>query len=344
MEPGDQSVTAGLLQRRADAAMYAAKRAGKGRLMRYAAGMASGQDAKDPTVSLADALSAVLGAAQSQQRAAGGGANAALRGGDPQDSTNPSSHGLPDDPSVALRLLYQPIVRLADGGLVAAEALIRWDHPQSGPAAPELVIQVAESAGLIDALEDLVLDWACADISVLRAGRHPQAAVHVNVTAARVTDAAWPARVRATLERHQLPGGALVLEITETGRIGDFADAAEVLQVIRRDGVRIALDDFGAGNSNLNLLLRLPIDILKLDRALVGGGTDSDRAEAISAGAAQIARRLDIPMIAEGIEEVDQAARLAGLGCQYGQGHLFAEPLSSVQLRAVRGIGALVAG
>ncbi len=347
VEPGDQSVTADLLQRRADAAMYVAKRAGKGQLVRYAPGMTCVQDDQDPLASLTDALAAVLSAAHTDDQAAGRWASSATHfGGNPRDLHPHELHGPgdPDDPAVPLQLLYQPIVRLADGGLVAVEALIRWDHPQTGPAAPELVVQAAESGGLINALEDLVLDRACADITVLRAGRHPQAAVHVNVSAARVTDPEWPARVRTALELHQLPGAALVLEITETGRIGDFTAAVHILETIRRFGVRIALDDFGAGHSNLNHLLRLPIDILKLDRALVGGDSDPARSEAISAGAVQIARRLDIPIIAEGIEELDQAARLAGLGCEFGQGHLYFEPLSSAQLRTVRGIGSRAKG
>jgi diguanylate cyclase len=307
VEPGGQVVTVDGLQHQADTAMYAAKRAGKGRLVRYAPGMASQPDTGGEATELADLLAAALA------DAAGAGAS--------------------------LTQVYQPIVRLSDELMVAAEALIRWHHPVSGSAAPELVVRVAEDAGLIDVLEDLVLDRACADMTWLRAGRHPTAAVHVNITPSRLTDGQWPARVRTALERYRLPGDALVLEVTETGRIGDFTAAADTLQAVRRLGVKIALDDFGAGNSNLNHLLRMPIDILKLDRALVEGGNHPDRAEAITAGATQIARRLDIPIVAEGIEQVDQAARLAGLGCLYGQGYLYSEPVSSLALRTVRGVG-----
>jgi EAL domain-containing protein (putative c-di-GMP-specific phosphodiesterase class I) len=315
VEPHESELTADLVLLRADAAMYAAKRSGKNRLVSYASGMTSTARTSDLTIQLSEALTALL-------------------------STNPAKAPLDRAPergsnlteSGGLQLAYQPVVRLADGDVVAVEALARWHHPQAGTIAPGLLLRTAEMSGLTARLDELILSRACLDAVALRDTHPTAAAVHVNVTAARVTEASLVEQVRSALERSRLPGDALVLEITETSAISNFVAAAEVLQAIRRLGVHIALDDFGAGNTNLSYLLQLPIDILKLDRTLISGGASASRADAIGAGTAQIARRLGIPMIAEGIEELAQAAWLAGLGCEYGQGYLYGPPLPRERL------------
>ncbi len=151
--------------------------------------------------------------------------------------------------------------------------------------------------------------------------------MHVNVPASLLVTRDSSLAVRQALSDHGVAGSALVLEVTETGRIDDFAAAADILEGVRELGVRVALDDFGAGHSNLNHLLRLPVDMLKLDRALVAGVAEAGRAQAISHGAVHMARRLGIPIIAEGVEQPQQAARLADLGCDYAQGFLYSPPL-----------------
>lgn len=331
VQSGEPTVTADLLLSRADAAMYAAKRGGKGRLIAYPGGFEHAPPAPDLSALLAEALAEALTAALA---AATTGFRPEWDGGQSVGPPPRTATGN-DDPIPALRVMYQPIVRLADSTMAAVEALTRWDHPATGSVPPETLIQVAESAGLINALDDMVLELACRQVALARSGRHPHLVMHVNLTAARVIDPALVELVGGTLERHRLPGSALVLEITETDRITDFAAAADVLGQVRRLGVKLALDDFGVGYANLNHLLRLPVDILKLDRTLTAIGTD--RSEAITAGAVRIARDLGIPMIAEGLEDPAQAAWLSTLGCQYGQGFLFSQPLPSPDIGRLQG-------
>jgi diguanylate cyclase len=329
VQSGEPTVTADLLLNRADAAMYAAKRGGKGRLIVYPGGFEHAPPAPDLSALLAEALTAALTAATTGFRP-------------PWDAEEPV--GPPPrtatghhDQVPALRVMYQPIVRLADSTMAAVEALTRWEHPATGSVPPQTLVHVAESAGLINALDDLVLELACRQVALARAGRHPHLVMHVNLTATRVIDPALVDLVRSTLIRHRLPGSALVLEITETGRITDFDAAADVLGQVRRLGVKLALDDFGVGYANLNHLLRLPVDILKLDRTLTEVGADAARSEAITAGAVRIGRDLGIPMIAEGLEDPAQAEWLSTLGCEYGQGFLFCQPVSSPDMGRLQG-------
>ena len=295
-EPGDPAVSAELLLHQADGAMYTAKRAGKGHLVTH--GTAAGDGGSEHLPAM---LSRVL-------------------------------HDPGSMPGV-LRLLHQPVVRLADQRPVAVEALLRWQRGAE-TVAPEFLVQTAESAGLAGRLQEWVLEQACRELAGVREEGWPHLAVHVNVPASLVVEPALVGQVRRALAASGLPGTALVLEVTETGRIDDFSGAAGVLEAVRRLGVRIALDDFGAGHSNLNHLLRLPVDVLKLDRGLTEGVIEAGRAQAISGGAVEMARRLGIPIIAEGVEQPEQAARLTELGCDYAQGFLFAAPLPASELGA----------
>ena len=292
-ETGERALTAELVLHQADAAMYTAKRAGKGHLVTHV------QGSGDPTDDLATLLGRALKATSTD--------------------------------ADALQLVYQPIVRLADGATVAVEALARWQRDPRG-VAPEFLVQTAESTGLMVGLQEWILGRACRDLAQLRAGAWPHLVVHVNVPASLLDTPGLVAQVQQALSDHHLPGAALVLEVTETGRIDDFAAAADILEGVRGLGVGVALDDFGAGHSNLNHLLRLPVDVLKLDRGLVAGVAEAGRAQAISHGAVHMARRLGVPVIAEGVEQPQQAARLTDLGCDYAQGFLYSPPLPAADL------------
>ncbi|HVN11075.1 MAG TPA: bifunctional diguanylate cyclase/phosphodiesterase [Kineosporiaceae bacterium] len=337
VEPGEHPVTAEALLHQADAAMYRAKRSGKGRLVQHSLGPVGGSPAGDLRTQLSRLLAPEAGAGRALDRRVDGRVDATAR-------TDAESDGR----TGPLDLVYQPIVRLPGGGAVAVEALLRWRSPGSAPVPPQTVVEVAEAAGLVGRLQARILGQACRDLAGVRASLPSQVAVHVNVPPSLVTDGALVAQVRAALDEHTLPGEALVLEVTETGRIRDLPAAARVLEGVRRLGVRVALDDFGSGQSTLTHLLRLPIDILKLDPSLTadaagGGRTEQgrpagptagvDRAVAVSAGAVQMAHRLRIPLVAEGLEAPEQAARLVALGCDLGQGYLFSRPLPLDELR-----------
>jgi diguanylate cyclase (GGDEF)-like protein len=282
------------LMARADAAMYAAKRRGKNQAVMYVEGI---EDDAAPEGALAGDLRRVLGGLANETTSAG-----------------------------TISVMYQPVVEFRTAQVVALEALVRWWHPRHGMIRPEHLLAVAEEAGLLGVLENRVLDIACRDIERLR--RHAalrDLCVHVNVSAQRTTEPELAGVVQETLYRYALPGEALVVEITETSRVPDVDAAAAVLMRLRHLRVKLALDDFGAGFSGLTYLLQLPIDIVKLDRSLTIAVVGT-RAAAIRNAAVNLVLELHLELIAEGVETPAQAGQLVGLGCELGQGFLYAKP------------------
>jgi diguanylate cyclase (GGDEF)-like protein len=282
-------LTADSLLRRADAAMYVGKRRGKGRVVRYLAGETDGSGDPDLPQLLADALA-----------------------GDPGAS--------------GFTVFYQPIVRLSDGATVAVEALARWSHPMVGPVDTDIFVTVAERAGLVAALDDFVLDRGCADASQLAARFGRPVDVHVNVSAARLGRPELESAVQGALLRHGLRPDRLVLEITETSRMADLAAAGAAVGRLRETGVRVALDDFGSGFNALAQLHALPVDVVKLDGGLTGLEDEPSRAETLARSVLGICADLGVVVVAEGVETPGQAAALARLGCQLGQGYLYGQP------------------
>jgi diguanylate cyclase (GGDEF)-like protein len=302
MEPDQPGLSPDGLMARVDAAMYAAKRRGKSQLVTF-----HGEMADETAAGLIGDLRVMLGAP-------------------PADPAEPG----PEDPDArsggAIDVMYQPVVALDSTRMVALEALVRWQHPRHGLLPAELLLSAAEDADLLGRLEERVLDIACRDIARLRrTSGLTELTVHVNLSAQRTGDPRLAAGVRAALERHELPGQALIVELTETGQVPNLAIAAQVLGQIRELGVRLALDDFGTGFSGLSYLLHLPIDVVKLDRSLTTAAPDS-RAAAIRNAATTLILSLGLELIAEGVETEDQVAELAGLGCRLGQGFLYSKP------------------
>jgi diguanylate cyclase (GGDEF)-like protein len=284
-----EPLSADTLLRRADAAMYSSKRRGKGALARYTGANDGGPNADLPHL-LAQAL-------------AGG---------------NPAAAGF--------EVFYQPIVRFSDGATVAVEALVRWTDPVAGPVHPDVFVTVAERTGLVVAIDDFVLDQACADVTVLESIYGRPIDVHVNVSAARLGQEGLEETVFAALARHAVPAGRLIVEITETRRIPDLPRAAAVATRLRSAGVRVALDDFGSGFNALAQLHSLPVDIVKLDSTLTDVDVSPDRAGALCRSVLAICAELNVIVVAEGIETPARAAALAELGCPLGQGYLFGQP------------------
>ena len=286
-EPGEP-LSADALLRRADAAMYASKRRGKGAMARYAGANDGGPHADLPHL-LAEALAGRPGAA-------------------------------------GFEVFYQPIVGFTDGATVAVEALARWTSPVAGPVHPDVFVTVAERTGLVAAIDDFVLDRACADAAALAHLYGRPIDMHVNVSAARLGQDGLEEAVLTALRAHALPPARLVLEITETRRIQDLARAADVASRLRAHGIRIALDDFGSGFNALAQLHSLPVDIVKLDATLTDVDIAPDRAGALCRSVLAICTELDIIVVAEGIETPSRARAMADLGCPLGQGYLFGQP------------------
>ncbi|MEU4558060.1 bifunctional diguanylate cyclase/phosphodiesterase [Actinoplanes sp. NPDC023936] len=288
-EPGDR-LSADILLRRADAAMYAVKRRGKGALVTY-----TGPRDATPHADLPQLLAGAL-----------------AEGGSPA--------------AAGFEVHYQPIVRLADSATVAVEALARWTDPVAGPVHPDVFVTMAERTGLVAAIDDFVLDQACADAARLAERYGRPIDLHVNVSAGRLGQHGLRDAVAAALARHDVPASRLVVEITETLRIPDLPRAASVLSALRDLGVRVALDDFGSGYNALAQLHAMPVDIVKLDSTLTDVAASPERSGALCRSVLAICGELGIAVVAEGLETAQRAAGMAELGCPLGQGYLFGPP------------------
>jgi diguanylate cyclase (GGDEF)-like protein len=221
----------------------------------------------------------------------------------------------------------EPVVDLTTGSIVSTEALVRWHHPVRGTLRPGLFLPLAERNGLIVPLTTLVLDRAVAACARWRdAGL--DIGISVNLSARSLLDTMLPDTVADALARWDLPSDRLVLEITESIVLSDADRALGLLGDLRRLGVRLSLDDFGTGYSSLTHLSELPIQQLKIDRSFVSQVHDSPRDRAIVRAVSDLARNLDLEVVAEGIEKPETAELLAEIGCAFGQGHHFAESMA----------------
>jgi diguanylate cyclase (GGDEF)-like protein len=222
-----------------------------------------------------------------------------------------------------LRLHYQPVVDLRSGRTLGREALVRWQRGDE-LVSPADFIPVAETSGLIDQLTDWVLDEACRTANGWQATVE-RTWVSVNLSSSQLLRRDLIERILATLETTGLAADRLVLEITESS-ILDIDVARPAIERLHQIGVRIAIDDFGTGYSALSYLAQLPVDFLKIDRSFVAALEHAGPEEAIAAAIVDLARRLDLTTIAEGIETSSQLRRLASLGCDLGQGYHIARP------------------
>jgi EAL domain-containing protein (putative c-di-GMP-specific phosphodiesterase class I) len=234
---------------------------------------------------------------------------------------------------------YQPVVRLDRDATFAdqhygVEALLRWNHPERGVVAPLQFIPLAEETGLIVPIGSWVIHEACRE-GVLLQQRFPSTeplTMSVNLSVKQLQSETIVDDVRSALQESGLPPHALVLEVTETVMMADADVAAARLDELKALGVRIAMDDFGTGYSSLGYLSRLPVDILKMDRSFLT--RDGNGATGLAAAIIAIGDRLGLEVVAEGIEYEDQIEALQDLGCELGQGFLFAKPMPhSVLLR-----------
>ena len=228
-----------------------------------------------------------------------------------------------------LQLMYQPLMCLETGRLRGCEALLRWRHPRLGWISPQEFIPVAERSGFIFALGDWVLRSACAQFGAWRARFAERAPCSVNVNLSRIQlfDPDLPRRIDAALAEHGVEPWRLHLEITETAVMQQPEAALVILRELRSLGVTLELDDFGTGYSSLCSIHELPIEGLKIDRSFVRDLETSPRVEAVIETVCRLARQLRMKVVAEGIETSEQLMAVQRLGCDLGQGYLFARPL-----------------
>ena len=292
----EEQVSTEVLLRRADVAMYLAKTRGKNRVQAYETGM-------DELFRERLELKGDLAGALEQQQ---------------------------------FRLVYQPIIDLGTGLLEGFEALVRWQHPDRGLVPPNVFVPIAEETGDIVALGQWVLVTACDQLGEWRrrhTGIRPR--MSVNLSIRQLEHPGLLAQVRSAVTGAGIEPGDLTLEITESVLAADVELVRGQLTELKDLGVKIAIDDFGTGYSSLGYLQQFPLDILKIDRSFVMDLQEVDSEEAgIVRAVVGLARSRGLRTVAEGIEETAQASVLRELGCDSGQGYLFARPLPPVDAEA----------
>ena len=229
-----------------------------------------------------------------------------------------------------LRLYYQPKVTLSSSNVAAAEALLRWSHPERGLIPPGLFIPFAEHTGYIKALTRWVLTEAVRQCGAWRReGRELQ--VSVNISARDLTTRDLPDRIAALLAEHGVPPGMLCLEITESGFMEDPKHAQKVLDRLAELGVQLSIDDYGTGYSSLSYIMRLPVKELKIDQAFVSRMSENPDLATIVHSTIELGHSLGLKVVAEGVEDSRGFALLRELGCDSAQGYYLSPPLAPVE-------------
>jgi len=286
------------LMRFADAAMYAAKYEGRGRVKVYDPAVAVGADRKlAVATALREALEADL-----------------------------------------LDLHYQPIVDIESGEVEGVEALLRWTDDRLGNVSPEEIVLASDERGMSFELDAWVLGRACRDLAALAAdGSCAGIYLAVNVSARNIAGAAFRELVDETVAATGWPAGRLTLEVTESAIMVDPESARSSLATLRSEGVAIAIDDFGTGYSSLAYLRRLPVSVLKIDRSFVDQVDVDAESLAIARSIIDLAGALGLRTIAEGIETTKQASIMLSLGCDIGQGYLWSPAVPPEELVGLTG-------
>jgi diguanylate cyclase (GGDEF)-like protein len=229
-----------------------------------------------------------------------------------------------------LELHYQPLVDLSNGEVTGVEALVRWHHPERGTLGPDTFIPLAEEMGLIVPIGRWVLREACRQARQMQTllPAEPPLSMSVNLSVKQLQHSDIAADVRDALAESGLAAGSLTLEITETVMMTDMDLAVQRLGELKQLGVRLAMDDFGTGYSSLSYLSRLPVDIIKMDRSFLSEGA-SPQASGLAAAVIALGETMQLEVVAEGIENPEQWLGLRELGCDSGQGFLFARPMDA---------------
>jgi EAL domain-containing protein (putative c-di-GMP-specific phosphodiesterase class I) len=226
-----------------------------------------------------------------------------------------------------LLLHFQPVVDLAATKVVGAEALLRWRHPERGLVPPAEFIPIIEESGMMEEFGMWVLNAACREARLWELAGLTGLKMAVNVSARQLRQDRLVRMLIHTLDRYGLDPAALELELTESAALVDDVETRDLLAELRAMGISLAIDDFGAGYSSLSNLRKLPFNKLKIDREFVAG-VDADRDNhAICGALVELARGLEITVLAEGAETLQEVESLQGLGCSMFQGYFFSRPL-----------------
>jgi EAL domain-containing protein (putative c-di-GMP-specific phosphodiesterase class I) len=225
-----------------------------------------------------------------------------------------------------LHVVYQPQFGVSTQRFVAAEALVRWQHPGRGLLPPSAFIELAETGGLMSKITEFVLGRACRD-----AVTWPPIDVAVNISPVEFSDSRMVSRIEQVLRRSGFPASRLVIEIVESAAFGDPVMAGAQMHDLRSLGIRMALDDFGTGHSSLPLLQKLPFDVVKIDKSFIDALPAPDAA-AIVLTMISLVHGLGMQVTGEGVETAEQERFLTAAKCDYLQGYLFSRPIEAEQI------------
>jgi diguanylate cyclase (GGDEF)-like protein/PAS domain S-box-containing protein len=241
-----------------------------------------------------------------------------------------------------LRLVFQPQVGTGDGSLAAVEALLRWHSPELGDVSPAVFIPLAEESRLIVPIGEWVIDEACRQLAQWRAHGIDVGVMSVNLSAVQLLDAGLLTALRASLARHDVPAGLLELELTESTLMESTDERMRQLHALKALGVQLSIDDFGTGYSSLSYLSRLPMSKLKIDRSLIKDMLTEPKDRAITEAIIALAHRLEMTVVAEGVETAALHAALTEARCDTIQGYFTGRPMAPEALE--RWIGASAHG
>jgi diguanylate cyclase (GGDEF)-like protein/PAS domain S-box-containing protein len=232
-------------------------------------------------------------------------------------------------------LYYQPKVRLSDQQVTGVECLIRWQHPERGLLSPVEFIDVAEETGAIVEIGTWVIEQACRAGRAMVAQTGHEIEIAVNISPRQFKDPNLVNNIRRSLRETGLNPHVLEVEITETMLMGDIEAANQTVQRLHELGVKLAIDDFGTGYSSLNYLKKFPIDTVKVDRSFVMDIPESSDDMAITSAVIAMAHRLNMVVVAEGVETREQLEFLQEHGCEYAQGYLFSKPMPLAKVKSM---------
>jgi len=229
-----------------------------------------------------------------------------------------------------MELFYQPQIEASTDDVISAEALIRWNHPRLGLIFPDTFIPIAEQSSLIEKLGDWVMEAACKQIRTWSDQGHTLR-LAINISGREFQSGDLSSKLKKMLQKYHIPAKLLELEITESMLLENHERLAEDLNLIRKMGVTVAIDDFGSGYSSLNYLKNLPVDILKIDRVFVENIQSDKSGQAVVRGVIALAKSLEMKTVVEGVEYEDQIQILKDLGCDYLQGYVYSKALPAQQ-------------
>jgi len=230
-----------------------------------------------------------------------------------------------------LILYYQPQIDLKTKEIKGMEALIRWNHPELGLVPPNEFIPLAEETGAIIPIGRWVVETACCQLKKWHEAGRPDLTVAVNVSTKQLKRHAFPDFISTVLQRTKLSPEHLQIEVTES-MMQDIEESSKVFNQLKQLGVKISIDDFGTGFASLSVLSYLPIDYLKIDQAFIRDMYENIKTKSIVKTIIQLGHNLGVELVAEGIEEPQQAAKVMAYGCHYGQGYLYSRPLPAEEL------------